>query len=71
MARIAFIGLGNMGRPMAVNLVKAGHTVAGFDVADANVAAAAADGVQPAESLVAAVDGCDAAITMLPALSYF
>ncbi len=67
MARIAFIGLGNMGRPMAGNLVKAGHTVTGFDLADANVTAAAADGIQAAESLVAAVDGCDAAITMLPA----
>ncbi len=33
MARIAFIGLGNMGGPMAANLVKAGHEVTGFDLA--------------------------------------
>jgi 3-hydroxyisobutyrate dehydrogenase-like beta-hydroxyacid dehydrogenase len=37
MARIGFIGLGNMGLPMALNLIKAGHAVAGYDVAKASV----------------------------------
>ncbi|HSV01246.1 MAG TPA: NAD(P)-binding domain-containing protein, partial [Roseiarcus sp.] len=35
MANIAFIGLGNMGGPMAANLVKSGHAVTGFDLVDA------------------------------------
>ena len=43
--RIAFIGLGNMGGPMAANLVKAGHEVVGFDVMPANLEAAAAKGI--------------------------
>ena len=43
MARIGFIGLGNMGLPMARNLIKAGHQVAGFDVAKGAVDALAAD----------------------------
>ena len=42
MATIGFIGLGNMGAPMAANLVKAGHTVTGYDVNPAGVAAHAA-----------------------------
>ncbi|MFN7194408.1 MAG: NAD(P)-binding domain-containing protein, partial [Rhodospirillales bacterium] len=42
MATVAFIGLGNMGGPMARNLVKAGHVVRGFDVLAANIAAAGA-----------------------------
>ena len=42
--RVGFIGLGNMGAPMARNLIKAGHDVAGYDVADANVAAHVAAG---------------------------
>ena len=48
MARIAFIGLGNMGLPMAKNLLAAGHQVTGFDlVAGAVEALAAAGGVPP------------------------
>jgi 3-hydroxyisobutyrate dehydrogenase len=39
MAKIGFIGLGNMGLPMAQNLIKAGHSVTGFDVQPATVAA--------------------------------
>lgn len=63
MTTIAFIGLGNMGAPMAANLVAAGHTVAGFDLAPQ----AAQDlGVPVAESAVGAVDGADVVITMLP-----
>ena len=64
---IAFIGLGNMGGPMAANLVKAGHTVRGFDLLAANVEAAQAQGVAAMQSLAEAVEGADTVITMLPA----
>lgn len=66
MAMIGFIGLGNMGAPMAANLVKAGATVAGFDLAAAACRAAAAEGVRPAASAVEAVGDADVVITMLP-----
>ena len=46
MSRIAFIGLGNMGGPMAANLVKAGHDVIGFDLVAASRDAAAESGVK-------------------------
>ncbi len=58
---IGFIGLGNMGAPMAANLAKAGHTVRGFDVAGTT-----ADGVSVARDVNEAVTGADAVITMLP-----
>jgi 3-hydroxyisobutyrate dehydrogenase len=67
MAKVAFIGLGNMGAPMAANLVKAGHAVAGFDLVEAQRAAAAATGVAIAASAKAAVEGADVVFTMLPA----
>ena len=67
MATIAFIGLGNMGGPMAANLVKAGHKVLGFDLAEASKATAKADGVGIADSAAASVKGADVVITMLPA----
>ena len=67
MSRIGFIGLGNMGLPMAANLVKAGHAVAGFDVVSAHVDAAAQAGAQPARSVAEAVRGAEVVITMLPA----
>ena len=67
MATIAFIGLGNMGGPMAANLVKAGHRVVAFDLVAASRDQAMADGASVAESSVAAVKGADAVITMLPA----
>ena len=61
MMNIGFIGLGNMGAPMAANLAAAGHTVTGFDlVADCP------DGVTPADSAVEAATGRDVVITMLP-----
>src|SRR6201999_3039917 len=67
MAHVAFIGLGNMGGPMAANLVKSGHKVVAFDlVADARNQAQT-DGASLAESLVSAVKGADVVITMLPA----
>jgi len=59
--KIGFIGLGNMGAPMATNLAKAGHDVVGFDVAGTT-----AEGVRVADNLEAAVAGMDAVITMLP-----
>ena len=54
MARIAFIGLGNMGGPMSVNLVKAGHQVRGYDIVPEKIARAAAGGVEAASSNPAA-----------------
>jgi 3-hydroxyisobutyrate dehydrogenase len=67
MATIGFIGLGNMGLPMAQNLIKAGHAVQGFDVSKAHADALAASGGQPAASVKAATSGVDTVITMLPA----
>ncbi len=67
MSSIAFIGLGNMGGPMAANLVKAGHQVTGFDLSEASCAEAKAAGVAIAASAAGAVAGADAIVTMLPA----
>ena len=66
MTTIAFVGLGNMGGPMAANLVKAGHVVRGFDLSEASLAAAAEAGVTSAGSLAEAVGGAACVITMLP-----
>ncbi|KAA5604146.1 3-hydroxyisobutyrate dehydrogenase [Roseospira marina] len=63
---IGFIGLGNMGAPMAANLVKAGHTVRGFDMDPNAVARAAEAGVGTAASVADAVSGAAIVITMLP-----
>lgn len=59
--KIGFIGLGNMGAPMAANLVAAGHIVTGYDPADVTI-----DGVTPAQSAAQAATGADIVITMLP-----
>src|ERR1700712_3286548 len=67
MATIAFIGLGNMGGPMAANLVKAGHKVVGFDLVQGLLDQAKADGATIADSAAAAGKGADVVITMLPA----
>ena len=67
MTSIAFIGLGNMGGPMAANLVKAGHRVAGFDLVDDLLARASGHGVDAAASGRAAVANAEIVITMLPA----
>jgi 3-hydroxyisobutyrate dehydrogenase len=67
MASIAFIGLGNMGGPMAANLVKAGHKVIAFDLVEASRSQARADGAGIADSAAAAVKGAEVVITMLPA----
>jgi 3-hydroxyisobutyrate dehydrogenase len=67
MANIAFIGLGNMGGPMAANLVKAGHKVTAFDLVAASRDQAKADGADIAESAVGSVKGAEVVVTMLPA----
>ena len=59
--KIGFIGLGNMGGPMAANLAKAGHEVTGFDMADVAI-----EGVTMADSAAAAAAGAEVVITMLP-----
>ncbi|SDM95580.1 3-hydroxyisobutyrate dehydrogenase [Cryobacterium flavum] len=64
--RIAFIGLGHMGGPMAANLVAAGHTVIGYDLVPAALLEATANGVTVAESAAAAVAAAEIVITMLP-----
>ncbi|MCF6116531.1 3-hydroxyisobutyrate dehydrogenase [Mesorhizobium muleiense] len=67
MTTIAFIGLGNMGNPMAANLVKAGYAVHGFDLIPENLANAKEHGVVVMANAVAAVKEADVVITMLPA----
>jgi 3-hydroxyisobutyrate dehydrogenase len=67
MTAIAFIGLGNMGGPMAANLVKAGHRVVGFDLVEKLRNEAAAIGVAIASSAREAVAGAEIILTMLPA----
>ena len=62
MASVGFIGLGNMGAPMAANLARAGHTVHGFDAAGTT-----ADGVGAARHIEDAVADADIVVTMLPA----
>ena len=59
--QIGFIGLGNMGAPMARNLVAAGHAVTGFDVAGVQI-----EGAASAATAAEAATGRDAVITMLP-----
>ena len=65
--KIAFIGLGNMGGPMAVNLHKAGHEVRAFDLSQPARDKLAADGVGIAADASAAVQGAEVVISMLPA----
>ena len=67
MTNIAFIGLGNMGGPMAANLVKAGHSVTGFDLSPASCDKAKNDGVNVASSTADAVRDAEVVVTMLPA----
>ncbi|AZI57741.1 3-hydroxyisobutyrate dehydrogenase [Nakamurella antarctica] len=63
---IAWIGLGNMGGPMAANLVRAGHHVTGFDLNPAALEAAAAAGIEVAASVAEAVLSAEIVFTMLP-----
>jgi 3-hydroxyisobutyrate dehydrogenase len=67
MTTIAFIGLGNMGNPMAANLIKAGHTVHGFDLMPENLKIAGENGVTVMANAAAAAKGADVIVTMLPA----
>jgi 3-hydroxyisobutyrate dehydrogenase len=67
MAAIGFIGLGNMGAPMAANLLKAGHQVVGYDLVPAPVEALAAMGGRKAASAAEAIAAADIVISMLPA----
>ena len=66
MATIGFIGLGNMGAPMAANLIKAGNNVRGFDLVAALRDASGRDGVQIVGSARSALDDAEVVITMLP-----
>ncbi len=67
MSCIAFIGLGHMGAPMALNLVKAGHDLLVYDLAPAAVQTLAQAGAKPAASAAEAVRSAEAVVTMLPA----
>ena len=67
MARVAFIGLGNMGGGMAANLAKAGHDVAAFDLSQPALDRAKANGCAIAATADAAVANAEAVVTMLPA----
>ncbi|MEM8551677.1 MAG: 3-hydroxyisobutyrate dehydrogenase [Pseudomonadota bacterium] len=67
MTTIGFIGLGNMGAPMALNLMKAGHTVRGFDLVPQARDAFKAKGGNAVETLPSAVADAEVVITMLPA----
>ena len=64
--KIGFIGLGNMGNPMARNLVKNGHAVKGYDVVPSLLDKAATQGIARATSVADCVAGSEAVITMLP-----
>lgn len=66
MSNIAFIGLGNMGLPMAVNLTKANHAVIGFDLSQASCEEAEKLGIKIADSAEQAVKTADIVVTMLP-----
>lgn len=65
--QIAFIGLGNMGAPMAANLLKAGHSVCVFDLVESAMQALEAEGASRADSAERAASGADVVISMLPA----
>ncbi len=67
MARIAFIGLGNMGSGMCANLIKAGHIVSAFDINPDAVAAQAGRGARAARSVADAVNDAEVTVSMLPA----
>jgi len=67
MATVAFIGLGNMGGPMATNLIEAGHTVTVFDLSEAACRQLEAAGAAVADSAAMAAVGVDYVLSMLPA----
>lgn len=65
--KLAFLGLGNMGLPMAINLVNAGHEVRGFDLVQSQLDAFKVAGGSPANSADQAIEGVEVIISMLPA----
>jgi 3-hydroxyisobutyrate dehydrogenase len=67
MPAIAFIGLGNMGFPMATNLLRAGHHVRGFDLSPASMKTAGQAGIETTKDVETAIQNADCIITMLPA----
>jgi 3-hydroxyisobutyrate dehydrogenase len=67
MARIGFVGLGNMGAHMVRNLLKAGHEVAVFDIVPAAIASVTPNGAKAAPNAAEAARGAEIVITMLPA----
>ena len=67
MANIAFIGLGNMGGPMAINLVKAGHQVSVFDLSKEAVAHVVEQGAVTFDDAISCVKGAEFIVSMLPA----
>ena len=67
MAKVGFIGLGNMGGPMAANIAATDHEVTGFDLLESTVLAAAERGIAPAEEISEVVSDAYAVITCLPA----
>lgn len=66
MAKIAFIGLGTMGGPMAANLLRAGHELRVFDLSQAHIASAVALGAAAAKTPEATLEGAEFVLTMLP-----
>ncbi|TDG06172.1 3-hydroxyisobutyrate dehydrogenase [Paraburkholderia guartelaensis] len=68
--KIGFVGLGHMGAPMALNLLKAGHTVTVFDLSASAMQTLAEAGAQKAASAKAAASGAEWVITMLPAAAH-
>ena len=67
MARIGFLGLGNMGQPMAINLLKAGHALTAFDIVTEQSAPLVDHGASIADTASSAVQDVDVVISMLPA----
>ncbi|AQQ69351.1 3-hydroxyisobutyrate dehydrogenase [Microbulbifer agarilyticus] len=66
MKKVAFIGLGNMGGPMAANLVKAGYSVTAFDLSQTILESAVTNGCVKADSALAAIEHADVVVSMLP-----
>ena len=67
MANIAFIGLGNMGGPMAINLIKAGHDVCVFDLSESAVLKIVSEGASTKSTAIECVKDAQVIISMLPA----
>ena len=66
MAEVTFIGLGNMGLPMALNLLKAGHSVTGYDLAKDQVKILVDAGGKSTEDINSSIQSSDVVISMLP-----